>query len=101
MENVFTHFMQLMELSFLRLKLVSLSVSLPKAQVFHMKLCFVFQLFHGNWEGATVVKNAILFPFEARFVRFIPNECSEDDCLLEAEAYLLIKGSQGFKIISL
>ena len=58
-----------------------------------MKLCFVFQLFHGNWEGATVVKNAILSPFEARFVRFIPNECSEDDCLLEAEAYLLIKGS--------
>ena len=54
-----------------------------------------------NWEGATVVKNAILSPFEARFVRFIPNECSEDDCLLEAEAYLLIKGSQGFMIISL
>lgn len=72
-----------------------------KAQIFHMKLCFVFQLFHGNWEGATVVKNAILSPFEARFVRFILNECSEDDCLLEAEAYLLIKGSQGFMIISL
>lgn len=58
-----------------------------------MKLCFVFQLFYGNWEGVIVVKNVIFFFFEVWFVRFIFNECLEDDCLFEVEVYLLIKGS--------
>ncbi|KAL9958730.1 hypothetical protein ACROYT_G035784 [Oculina patagonica] len=47
-------------------------------------------LFHGNWDDKTVVKNAVLSPFQARFVRFIPNECSADDCVLAAKVYFLV-----------
>ena len=68
--------------------LLSNSIRYKNVFISQTKVSFTnFQIFEGNWDSSTVVKNAILRPFKTQTLKFHIDRCKSEQCCMRVEIY--------------